>query len=64
MPSGGRFSTAGDLARICQMILNRGTYQGRRSISEAAVAKMMRRQAGDALKESYGLGWATGGGSF
>jgi CubicO group peptidase (beta-lactamase class C family) len=64
MPAGGLFSTAGDLAQFCQMILNRGVYQGRRCISEAAVAEMARRQTGNAIKESHGLDWATGGGSF
>ena len=64
MPAGGLFSTSGDLARFRQMILNRGIYQGRRNILKAAVAEMTWRQTGVALKESYGLGWAAGGGRF
>jgi CubicO group peptidase (beta-lactamase class C family) len=64
MPAGGPFSTAGDLARFAQMILNRGVSQGKRYLSEAAVAEMTRKQPGDAIKESDGLVWATDGGSI
>lgn len=34
----GLFSTAGDVARFCQMIANRGVYNGQRIISEKAIA--------------------------
>jgi CubicO group peptidase (beta-lactamase class C family) len=64
MPAGGLFSTAGDLGRFCQMILNRGVFQGKRLLPEAAVTQMTSKQTGEALKEGYGLGWSTGGGSF
>lgn len=64
MPAGGLFSTADDLARFCQMILNRGVFAGKRYLSESAVGEMTRKQTGEALQESYGLGWSTGGGSF
>jgi CubicO group peptidase (beta-lactamase class C family) len=64
MPAGGLFSTAADLARFCQMMLNGGMFQGKRILSESAVKEMTRRQTGPGIKESYGLGWATGGGSF
>lgn len=64
MPAGGLFSTAADLARFCQMILNGGEFRGKRFLSKEAVAEMTRRQTGESLKESYGLGWATGGGAF
>jgi CubicO group peptidase (beta-lactamase class C family) len=64
MPAGGLFSTAQDVGRFCQMILNNGVFEGRRYLSEAAVAEMTKKQTGDALKEGYGLGWSTGGGSF
>jgi CubicO group peptidase (beta-lactamase class C family) len=70
MPSGGLFSTASDLAKFCQMMLNRGTIGGRRLLSEAAIREMTRNQlSGSALKEiaearerptdpeGYGLGW-------
>ncbi len=64
MPGGGLFSTASDLARFCQMILNGGTLGGKRYLSEAAIAEMTRRQTGEDIKENYGLGWATGGGIY
>jgi CubicO group peptidase (beta-lactamase class C family) len=64
MPAGGLFSTANDLARFCQMILNGGTYQGKRYISEGSVRQMTSKQTGDSVPEGYGLGWSTGGGSF
>jgi CubicO group peptidase (beta-lactamase class C family) len=63
MPAGGLFSTAADLARFCQMILNGGTLDGKRYLSEAAIKEMTSKQTG-ALKEGYGLGWSTGGGGF
>ena len=33
----GLFSTAGDLAKLCQMWLNKGTYAGQRILSEETV---------------------------
>ncbi len=36
----GLFSTGDDLAVFCQMLLNRGTYHGRRVLSPLAVEKM------------------------
>jgi len=64
MPAGGLFSTAADIGRFCQMILNGGVLEGKRYLSEAALKQMTSRQTGDSLKQSYGLGWATGGGTF
>ena len=64
MPAGGLFSTAHDLARFCQMILNGGVFEGKRYLSQAAVAELTRKQTPDPIKEGYGLGWATSGGSF
>jgi CubicO group peptidase (beta-lactamase class C family) len=64
MPAGGLFSTAMDLARFCQMILNHGTYKGRRYVSEEAVKQMTSKQTGDSLPDGYGLGWSTGGGNY
>jgi CubicO group peptidase (beta-lactamase class C family) len=63
MPAGGLFSTAADLARFCQMMLNGGVFQGKRYLSDAAVKELTSKQTG-ALKENYGLGWSTGGGGF
>jgi CubicO group peptidase (beta-lactamase class C family) len=64
MPAGGLFSTASDVARFCQMVLNGGVFNGKRYLSEAAVKEMTSKQTGDAIKEGYGLGWSTGGGNF
>jgi CubicO group peptidase (beta-lactamase class C family) len=64
MPAGGLFSTARDLARFCRMILNGGTLDGKRYVSEAAIHEMTKKQTGDALPDGYGLGWGTGGGVF
>lgn len=65
MPGGGLFSTAQDVARFCQMLLNKGTYLGRRILSEAAVKEMSSKQTGDKVKENYGFGLQVGAdGSF
>ncbi|MEA3210460.1 MAG: hypothetical protein QOE70_3517 [Chthoniobacter sp.] len=64
MPAGGLFSTAADVARFCQMLLNGGELDGKRYLSEAAVKQMTSRQTGEALKESYGFGLSTNGATF
>lgn len=64
MPAGGLFSTARDVGRFCQMVLNGGEWEGRRYLSDQAIGEMTRRQTSEELKESYGLGWATGGDWF
>jgi CubicO group peptidase (beta-lactamase class C family) len=62
IPAGGLYATAPDLARFYQMILNGGTLDGRRYVSEAGVKLMTRTQTGD-LKTgftegmSFGFGW-------
>ncbi len=62
-PAGGLYSTAPDLAKVYRMMLTRGTFEGRRILSESAVAEMTRLQTGD-LKcgfvdgMGFGLGWA------
>jgi CubicO group peptidase (beta-lactamase class C family) len=61
MPAGGLFSTAADLARFYQMILNRGQLDGRRYLSEVAVEQMTTRQTPASLQQSYGFGFQTGG---
>jgi len=68
MPAGGLFSTASDLARFCQMVLNGGQFEGKRYLSEAAVQQMTSKQTGD-LPNGYGFGWSAGdvfghGGAF
>lgn len=61
LPAGGLFSTAGDLARLYQMLVDRGTAGGRRYLTEASFEKMTQVQTGD-LKcgfvpgMSFGLG--------
>ena len=61
-PEGGLYSTAADLFRFYQMMLNKGTFGGRRVLSPAAVELMTTVQTGD-LKTGfapgigYGLGW-------
>jgi CubicO group peptidase (beta-lactamase class C family) len=64
MPAGGLFSTADDLARFCQMMLNGGVHNGKRLLSETAVKEMTTKQTGEGVKDSYGLGWSVGGDSF
>lgn len=56
VPAGGLFSTAHDIARFYQMLLGSGEFEGRRILSQAAVAEMIKRQTPPAFKESYGLG--------
>jgi len=72
MPAGGLFSTASDLAKFCQMLLNGGTYAGKRLLSEAAIREMSSNQLSEAVAQkrfsnrtspadatAYGLGWST-----
>jgi len=63
-PAGGYFSTARDMARFGQMLLNGGLLDGRRYVSAQAIREMTRKQTPDAIKDSYGLGWSVGAGSF
>jgi uncharacterized protein YbbC (DUF1343 family)/CubicO group peptidase (beta-lactamase class C family) len=56
----GLFSTADDLARYCQMILNRGELNGVRLLSPLGVARMTEARAsgGNATDgNARGLGW-------
>jgi uncharacterized protein YbbC (DUF1343 family)/CubicO group peptidase (beta-lactamase class C family) len=53
----GLFSTADDLARFCQMILNGGTLGGVRILSPATVAKMTSPQVVSEDGLSRGLGF-------
>jgi len=63
MPAGGLFSTAADVAKFCQMILNGGTFNGRRYVSEKAIHEMTTRQNGTTNEDGYGLGWSVRDGS-
>ena len=62
LPAGGLFSTARDVARFGQMILNGGKLAGQRYLSKAAVQAMTCRQTGPQVAESYGFGWQIGDG--
>jgi CubicO group peptidase (beta-lactamase class C family) len=52
----GLFSTASDLAKFMQMLLNGGTYGGRRYIKEETVLKFVQRQSD---QDSRAIGWDT-----
>ena len=64
MPAGGLFSTAHDIARFYQMLLNGGRLDGKRYLSEAAVKQLTSRQTPLALRDSYGFGFSVGKTSF
>jgi uncharacterized protein YbbC (DUF1343 family)/CubicO group peptidase (beta-lactamase class C family) len=53
----GLFSTADDLARYCQMILNGGVLDGKRVLSAAAVARMTKPYVVSETGATRGLGW-------
>ena len=61
-PSGGLISSAADLVRFYQMILNGGELDGRRIISKQAVEQMTQVQTGELTTgftpgNGWGLGW-------
>ena len=58
-PDSGLMSTAGDLARFSQMMLNKGMLNGIRILSPAAVEAMTRSWTGD-LKAGYAPGVGQG----
>lgn len=57
-PAGGLFSTAADVGRFCQMLLNGGIYQGKKYLSPAAIKEMSSLQTGSLAlgDEGYGIG--------
>lgn len=63
-PGGGLFSTAADLLRFGQMVLNEGELDGRRYLSPAAVRQMTSNQIGELVVNAdnehagYGFGWS------
>ncbi len=68
VPAGGLFSTASDLRRFAQLLLNGGTLGRRRYLSAAAVDAMTRNQLAEDARQTvplsappdrmgYGLGW-------
>ncbi len=58
-PSGGLYSTAGDLVRFYQMVLNGGALNDQRILSPAAVIEMTALQTGE-MAPSPGVGWGLG----
>ena len=64
MPACGLFSTAGDTALYCRMLLNGGELNGRRYLSPAAFHELTTRQTPQTVKESYGFGLSVGQGWF
>jgi len=60
-PSGGLYSTAGDLVRFYQMVLNGGDLNGKRILSADAVKQMTSLQTEDlATGFTPGNGWGLG----
>ena len=66
-PEFGMYSTASDLSSLCQMMLNGGTYKGRRILSRLSVEVMTRNhtlniKSSVTQKPAYqGLGWGLSG---
>lgn len=58
MPAGGLFSTATDVSKFCQMILNGGTLHGKQYISPDSLHAMTSVQNGGMEKHDYGFGWS------
>ncbi|MFN3330591.1 MAG: serine hydrolase domain-containing protein, partial [Pyrinomonadaceae bacterium] len=53
----GLFSTADDLARFCQMILDGGKFDGKRILSSATIAKWIQPQVVSESGATRALGW-------
>ncbi len=60
-PAGGLFSTAGDMARLYQMLLNAGAVNGKQLVSKPSVDLMTRTQTSD-IKTGFtdGMSWGFG----
>jgi CubicO group peptidase (beta-lactamase class C family) len=63
IPAGGLISCAGDLSKLYQMMLHKGELNGKRILSEKAIAEMTKTQTGDIKTGftegmSYGFGFA------
>ena len=59
-PEGGAMTTASDMARFYQMLLNKGTLNGKRILSAAAVAAMTTNQTGDLTNVEFSPGLGMG----
>jgi CubicO group peptidase (beta-lactamase class C family) len=55
----GLFSTAADVVKFYQMMLNHGEFNGRQILKPETVAEMTRKQTGD-LKARAGMPWGLG----
>jgi CubicO group peptidase (beta-lactamase class C family) len=60
-PAGGLYSTADDVTRFYQMMLNGGTFNGKRVLKKETAALMTRTQTGD-IKTGFveGMSWGLG----
>ncbi|MEN8768214.1 MAG: serine hydrolase domain-containing protein [Candidatus Arcticimaribacter sp.] len=56
----GLFSSTEDYLHFCQMILNKGSYKGKRILSEASVLEMTKNQVGQLMGPSRGFGLGFG----
>ena len=56
-PAGGLFSAAPDLLKFCRMLLRGGLSDGKRYLSETAIATMTKAYTTPATGGSYGLAW-------
>jgi CubicO group peptidase (beta-lactamase class C family) len=59
-PEGGLQSTAADLAAFYQMMLNGGTYNGKRILSKASMEVMTAVHTGALKAAGPGMGWGLG----
>ncbi len=56
-PSGGLFSTAQDMAKFYQMVLDGGVYAQRRIVSQRSIWEMCKPHSAGGRELTYGLGW-------
>lgn len=57
-PGGGLFSTAEDMRRLYQMMLNGGVWEGKRILSEESARELTRTQSGDIVTGfTDGMSW-------
>jgi CubicO group peptidase (beta-lactamase class C family) len=59
-PEGGAMSTATDMARFYQMLMNKGTLNGKRILSAAAVEAMTTNQTGELKNVEFSPGLGMG----
>ena len=64
MPAGGYFSTAADVLRFGQMLLNGGTFEGRTYLSESAMSEIRRKQTPASIDVGYSVGFAVDSDNF